>query len=73
MNKATAFWITALVGLLWIGIGLRDVFAPHLVRFDGQVTTRSTIILEFVAAAAFLFAALTLRRSKSSQLNRPNV
>ena len=65
MNKTTAFWITAVAGLLWTGIGLRDVFAPHLFTFDGQVATRSTIILDFVTGAVLLFAALTLRRTKS--------
>lgn len=66
MNITKAFWITALVGLIWIGIGLRDLFVPHLFRFDGQVASNSTVILDFVAGAAFLFAALGLRKSRSS-------
>lgn len=71
--NSTAFWINAVVGLLWIGIGLRDLFAPHLFRFDGQVATRNTIILDFVAGGAFLVAALALWRTKSRRLNQPNV
>lgn len=70
MNKRTAFWMTAVVGLLWIGIGLRDLFAPHVFRFDGQVAANSTVILDFVVGAAFLFAALSFRRAKSSGLHR---
>jgi len=70
MNKRTAFWITAVVALVWIGIGLRDAFAPHVLRFDGQMATDSTIILDFVVGAAFLLAALSLRGAKSSGLQR---
>jgi hypothetical protein len=70
MNKRTAFWLTAVVGLVWIGIGLRDVFAPHVFRFDGRVATDSTVILDFVVGAAFLLAALSLRGPKSSGLHR---
>jgi hypothetical protein len=66
MNKTTAFLITALVGLIWIGIGLRDLFVPHFFRFDGEVASNSTVILDFVAGAAFLVAALSLRKTKSS-------
>lgn len=73
MNKITVSWINAVVGLLWIGIGLRDTFAPHLFTLDGHVASRSTIVLDFVAGAAFLFAALTWRKTKSRRLNRPNV
>lgn len=63
--KKAAFWINVVVGLFWIGIGLRDVFAPHLFRFDGQVATKSTIILDFVVGALFLFSALALRKANS--------
>lgn len=65
MNARTAFWINAVVGLFWIGIGLRDLFAPHLFRFDGQVATSSTIILDFVVGVLLLIAALSLRTVKT--------
>ena len=64
--KKFAFWITAVVGFVWIGIGLRDVFARHLFRFDGQVATNSTIVLDFVVGLVFLVAALSLRKAKSN-------
>jgi len=60
-----AFWINAVVGLFWIGIGLRDAFAPHLFRFDGRVATNSTITLDFVVGIVFLIAAVSLRSIKS--------
>ena len=66
MNKTKAFLIIALVGLMWIGIGLRDLFVPHFFRFDGQVASNSTVVLDFLAGAAFLVAALSLRKTKSS-------
>jgi hypothetical protein len=61
-----AFWINAVVGLMWIGIGLRDAFAPHLFRFDGQVATNSTVSLDFVVGILFLVAAVSLRAIKST-------
>ena len=64
MNKTTAFWITAAVGALWIGIGLRDLFAPHLFRFDGRVADNSTVILDFAVGTLFLIAALSFRKAK---------
>ena len=73
MNRTSVFWINAVVGLLWIGLGLRDVFAPHLLKFDGHVATRNSIIFDFVIGAVFLFAALAFRRTKSRRLNGPDV
>jgi hypothetical protein len=61
-----AFWINAIVGLIWIGIGLRDALAPHLFRFDGQVATTSTITLDFVVGILLLCAAVSLRAIKST-------
>lgn len=68
MNKA--FWITAVAGLLWTVIGLRDIFAPHFLRFDGGNAANITIILDFVVAALFLSAAFIFRRASSSGLHR---
>ena len=70
MTNKTAFWFTNAVwlnfavGMVWIGLGLRDLFAPHLFRFDGQVAVGSTIILEFAAATIFLVSAFCLRQGK---------
>ena len=60
MKKRAAFWITAMAGLIWTGIGLRDIFAPHLFRFDGQAATNTTVVLDFVVGGLLNFAALAL-------------
>ena len=48
-----AVWVCAAVGVIWMGIGLRDFFAPHLFRFDGRVAATSTVILDFAVGAIF--------------------
>lgn len=74
MNKKRARWfkaavgVTAAAGLMWVGIGLRDLFAPHLFRFDGQAAAAGTVILDFAAGAVFLFTALSLYKAKSRDL-----
>ena len=64
MTKKTALWLSAAVGILWIGIGLRDLFAPGLFSFSPIAASNSTIVLDFAAAAAFLFCAFGFRQSK---------
>jgi len=59
-----------MAGLIWIGIGLRDIFAPHLFRFDGQISTNTTVVLDFVVGGLLLLSALALRRAESSGLPR---
>ncbi len=72
MNKTTAIWINAAVGALWVGIGLRDLIAPNLFRFDGRVATTSTIILDFAVGVIFLFVALSFHLARSRNLqNKP--
>jgi hypothetical protein len=74
MNNKTARWFNAavrintVVGIVWFVIGLRDLFAPHLFRFDGQVATTGTIILDFAAGAIFLLTALSLHKAKPPDL-----
>jgi hypothetical protein len=70
MTNKTAFWfnnavwLNFAVGMVWLGLGLRDLFAPRLFRFDGQVVVGSTIMLEFAAAAIFLVSAFCLRQAR---------
>jgi hypothetical protein len=64
MTKKTAIWINVAVGLLWIGIGLRDLFAPGLFSFSPTAASNSTIVLDFAAGAAFLFCAFYFRQAK---------
>ena len=74
MNKKTARWfnaavrINAAVGLVWIVIGLRDLFAPHLFRFDGQVAADGMVILDFAVGAVFLLTALSFHKAKPHDL-----
>lgn len=74
MNKKPARWfkaavgVSVAVGVMWISIGLRDLFAPHLFRFDGQVAAVGTVILDFATGAVFLFTALSLYKAKARDL-----
>ena len=62
MNNKTAVWINAAVGILWIGIGLRDVFGPGLFSFSPSVANDSTIIPDFTAGVIFLFIAFCFQK-----------
>ena len=62
--KKAAFWLPLVAGVLWIGIGLRDLFAPDLFNFSGHIASKSTMILDFATGAIFLFVALTFRNAK---------
>jgi hypothetical protein len=64
MTRKTAVWLNAVVGIVWIGIALRDLFAPGLFSFSPSTAGKSTIVLDFAAGAAFLFCALCLRQAK---------
>ena len=64
MTKKTAFWLNLAVGIMWIGIGLRDIFAPGLFSFGSTVASDSTIVLEFAAGAVFLFCAFYFRQAR---------
>ena len=70
MNQKTSMWtrkavlINIGVGVLWIGIGLRDLFAPALFSFSPTPAGNSTIVLDFAAGAAFLFCAFYFRKTK---------
>lgn len=64
MNKTTTMWLCAAVGVLWMAIGLRDLFAPHLFSFSPNVAGNSTIVLDFGAGAAFLICAFCLHQAK---------
>ena len=69
MNKKTALWfnaafqVNAAVGIIWFGIGLRDLFAPHLFRFDGQVAAPGMVFLDLAVGAVFLLTALSLHKA----------
>jgi hypothetical protein len=62
--KKAAFWLPLVAGVFWIGIGLRDLFAPSLFNFSGRIGSNSTMILDFATGAIFLFVALTFPNAK---------
>lgn len=64
MTRKIAFWLTAAVGVLWLGIGLRDLFAPGLFSFSPSIASNSTIVLNFVTGVLFLLCALSFRLVK---------
>lgn len=57
--KKASFWLSLVAGVLWIGVGLRDLFAPGFFSFSGRVVSNSTLILDFATGAIFLFVAFT--------------
>jgi hypothetical protein len=63
--KKAAFWLPLVAAIFWIGIGLRDLLAPNLFNFSGRTASSSTMILDFVTGAIFLFVALTFRKAKN--------
>ena len=64
MKSKTAMWLCLFVGLLWVIVALRDIFAPGFFTISPRVMTRVDIAMELVAAATFLFAALVFGMSK---------
>lgn len=65
--KKTAMWLNVAVGILWIGIGLRDLFAPHLFSFSPSVASNSTIVLDFAVGAAFLLCAFFFNHKQTAR------
>jgi hypothetical protein len=59
--KKVSFWLPLVAGVLWIGVGLRDLFAPGFFSFSGRVVSNGTLILDFATGAIFLFVAFTTK------------
>ena len=57
MKSKTAAWLCLVCGLLWVLVGLRDIFAPRFLIMSPRIMTKLDIAMEFVAAAPFLIAA----------------
>ena len=64
MKSKTAMWLCLFCGLLWVLVGLRDIFAPRFFIMSPRVMTRLDIAMEFVAAATFLIAAALFHLSR---------
>jgi hypothetical protein len=67
MSQEMAVRLNVAVGAVWILIGLRDLFAPHIFRLDGQAAaTTGTLVLDFAAGAPFILCAFSLRQPRLS-------
>jgi len=71
MKSKTGAWLCLFCGLLWILVGLRDIFAPRFFTMSPRVMTRLDIAMEFVAAATFLIAAALFHLSKPKAESTP--
>ena len=47
-------WIFLIVGIFWVLVGLRDVFAPSFFSPNGRAVTGSNITLDFALVAVFI-------------------
>jgi hypothetical protein len=65
--KKLASLLSLITSVLFIGVGLRDLFAPGFFSFSGRAVTNSIVILDFAAGAIFLFVAFTFRKAKDQQ------
>ena|SRR5438034_5898672 len=65
--KKLAFWLSLIASVLWIGVGLRDLFAPSLFSFSGRVASNSTVILDFATGAIFLLVVFSLGKAKNQR------
>jgi hypothetical protein len=54
MKTKAVMWLLLLAGILWVFVGLRDVFAPGFFSPNGRLVTSSHITLDFAVAAVFI-------------------
>ena len=67
MIRSKAFRVTAVAGVVWFGIGLRDIYAPHLFRFDERIADGSTVALDFGLGMMFLLIAFGFRQAEPTR------
>jgi hypothetical protein len=68
MKSKPVIWLFAVVGVLWVLLGLRDLFAPGFFSPNGRVVTGSNIALDFALATVFI----TLAVAMAIRLRRPH-
>ncbi len=61
MKKAT-MWISLIVGIMWVLVGLRDAFAPGFFSPNGRVVTNGQIAFDFAMATVFIVLGSLMRR-----------
>lgn len=64
MKSKAMTWVWLIAALLWVMVGLRDIFAPRFFNVSSRVMTKADIAMEFVAAVAFLIVAALFHRSR---------
>jgi len=70
MKSKASVWLFVVAGILWLLVGLRDLFAPGFFSFSGRVVAGSNIVLEFAVAAVFLvIAGYTANRMRHLNLS----
>ena len=64
MKHKVAMWASLIAGLLWVGVGLRDTYAPGFFSMSPSVKGRLDIAMEFATGAVFLLVAALFQRSR---------
>ena len=64
MKHKVAVWASLVAGLLWIGVGLGDTYAPEFFNMSPGVKGRLAIAIEFATGAVFLLVAALFQRSR---------
>ena len=64
MKSKIAMWASFIAGLLWVGVGLRDTYAPGFFTMSGSVKSKLDIAMEFATGGVFLLIAALFQRSR---------
>ena len=70
MKHNVAVWASLIAGLLWVGVGLRDTYAPGFFTMSGSVKSKLDIAMEFATGAVFLIIAALFQRSPQQPENK---
>jgi hypothetical protein len=70
MKHKVALWTSLIAGLLWVGVGLRDTYAPGFFTMSGSVKSKLDIAMEFATGAVFLIIAALSQRSPQQPENK---
>ena len=70
MKHKVALWASLIAGLLWVGVGLRDTYAPGFFTMSGSVKSKLDIAMEFATGAVFLIVAVLSQRSPQQPENK---
>jgi hypothetical protein len=70
MKHKVAVWASLIAGLLWVGVGLRDTYAPGFFTMSGSVKSKLDIAMEFATGAVFLIIAALSQRSPQQPENK---